>query len=107
MPDGGTRPPWTPRALREDEAAYYVGLSATTFRREVVPAVAPVRVSPGRIAWLREDLDRWLDSRRAPPEPAIHGTPAEPARHHGRDPFEAALARLSPRRRPRRQAPPA
>ena len=68
MPD--PRLPGWPRALREDLAAAYVGLSASTFRAAVAPAVPAVRLSPGRVAWLRDDLDRWLDSRRDGPRQA-------------------------------------
>ena len=62
MPDGARLPGW-PRALREPLAAAYVGLSASTFRAAVAPSVPSVRLTTGRVAWLREDLDAWLDAR--------------------------------------------
>jgi predicted DNA-binding transcriptional regulator AlpA len=70
MPDGVL--PFTPRALREEWAALYCGMSPTLFRERVAPEVPPVRISPGRVAWLREDLDAWLD-RRAGRAPASRG----------------------------------
>jgi hypothetical protein len=55
--------PFPPRAMPEDMAAYYVGLSPTTFRTKVVPAVPAVHLTDRRLAWLREDLDAWLDGQ--------------------------------------------
>ena len=57
-------PAWVPRGLPALAAAYYIGFSVTSFRAYVAPAVPAVRISPGRLVWLREDLDRWLDGRR-------------------------------------------
>ncbi len=59
-----------PRALREDDAADYVALSVATFRLYVVPVFPAVQLTPGRVGWLREDLDAWLDQKagRSPPE---------------------------------------
>jgi predicted DNA-binding transcriptional regulator AlpA len=57
-----TLPGW-PRALREPLAAAYVGLSESTFRVQVAPVVSAIALTPGTRAWLREDLDRWLDER--------------------------------------------
>ena len=67
MQDASRLPDW-PRALRLPLAAAYVGLSPATFQRDVATAVAAVPLTRGCIAWLREDLDRWLDARagRAP-----------------------------------------
>ena len=56
-----TLPGW-PRALPAPLAAAYVGLSVTSIYR-LADFPAPVHLSPGRIAWLREDLDRWLDAK--------------------------------------------
>jgi prophage regulatory protein len=55
-------PNW-PRGLREELAAEYVGLAPSTFRREVTErrAPQPIRLTPGRLVWLKEDLDAWLD----------------------------------------------
>jgi predicted DNA-binding transcriptional regulator AlpA len=80
MPDGFILPGW-PRALREELAAAYVGLSPASFRRDVVPEVPPIKLTTRCVGWLREDLDAWLDRRagrvqasapagRAPPRTA-------------------------------------
>lgn len=61
-------PGW-PRGLREPLAAAYVGLSGSTFRQVVVPQVPAIRLTPSRVVWLREDLDRWLDAKRPSSEP--------------------------------------
>lgn len=53
-------PNW-PRALRAEMAAAYLGMSEASFRRHV--AIKPVQLAPGITAWLREDLDGWLDAR--------------------------------------------
>lgn len=55
-------PDW-PRSMSDDLAAAYTGVSVTTFRAEVAAgrAPAPIRLTLKRIAWLREDLDGWLD----------------------------------------------
>jgi len=58
MPD---LPPAWPRALRINLAAAYVGLSEATFLRHCT--TKPIQLTPGTKAWLREDLDRWLDER--------------------------------------------
>jgi len=63
MPDGATFA-WPPRVLPERAAAYYLGLSPSTFRAEVRPVVAPIRLTAGRVGWVREDLDAWVESRR-------------------------------------------
>lgn len=64
-------PGW-PRALGADHAAAYVGLGRTTWLRLVDTGEAPkpIRLTPGRVAWLREDLDSWLDDRRRSADPA-------------------------------------
>lgn len=55
-------PGW-PRGLRSDLAALYVGLSTTTFRKEVAAGRAPqpIHLTEGRLVWLRDQLDSWLD----------------------------------------------
>lgn len=55
-----TIPAW-PRAMRAPVAAAYLGMSEASFRRHV--AIEPVQLAPGITAWLREDLDLWLDAR--------------------------------------------
>ncbi|WP_426960205.1 transcriptional regulator [Muricoccus radiodurans] len=57
-------PGWPP-LLNESLAAAYCGqLSTGTFRTVVVPEVPPVPLSERRVAWAREDLDRWIARRR-------------------------------------------
>jgi predicted DNA-binding transcriptional regulator AlpA len=74
MPDPAL-PGW-PRALAQPLAAAYVSLSEASFRVHVMKEVPPVRLTNRRIAWLRDDLDAWLD-RRAGREPGAR-TAAEP-----------------------------
>lgn len=50
------------RLLTYREAAEYLSLSVTTFRRCVAPLLT--RISPGdtkRVAWDREELDRYVN----------------------------------------------
>jgi predicted DNA-binding transcriptional regulator AlpA len=98
MPDGA-RPAWPPRAMREPEAAYYVGLSPTTFRARVAPDVPGVRITEGCVAWYREDLDAWLDRRagRVQPSAQAPSAPAEGAQQD--DAIRDALAALRPAQR--------
>lgn len=108
MPDGGSLPGW-PAALREEWAAAYVGLSLTTFRQVVAPAVPAIRLSTGRIAWRRDRLDAWIESRPtldgAVDAPAAAPDAASPeAPPHDRNPIAAALANLPARGRARRQS---
>lgn len=51
-----------PRALSEKDAARYVSLSVTGFRSHAAGALRVVRFGR-RKAYLREDLDRWLDHK--------------------------------------------
>lgn len=101
--------PFTPRAMRADLAALYVGLSPSTFRQVVAPVVPAIRLTAGRVAWLREDLDAWLDRRKSraiaslpvdAPAPAGDAAPLEAS--HGRDFVTAGLAHGAAKRRPRR-----
>ncbi|MBV8523647.1 MAG: helix-turn-helix domain-containing protein [Acetobacteraceae bacterium] len=57
-------PGW-PRGLCEELAAAYVGLSVTTIRAERAAGrfPAPIPLTRGRIVWLKEDLDRYLDEK--------------------------------------------
>ena len=69
MPD---RPlPGWPRAMNEEWASAYISLSQSLFRVQVEAGEAPqpVWLTPGRKAWLREDLDAYLD-RKAGRSPA-------------------------------------
>ncbi len=67
-------PGW-PRGLREDLAAGYVGLSASTIRAERARGAfpAPVLLTPGRQVYLREDLDAYLDRKAGRLTPAADG----------------------------------
>jgi predicted DNA-binding transcriptional regulator AlpA len=103
MPDGSRALPGWPRALKEEWAAAYVGLSLTTFRQVVAPAVPAIRLSTGRIGWRREQLDAWIEAR-----PTLGGIDAAPCDADAappeapHDPIAAALANLPPTRRARR-----
>lgn len=59
-------PPPPPRLLRLPDAASYCGVSSRTLLRYADAGIAPAKVTlgPGVSGWLREDLDRWLDSAR-------------------------------------------
>lgn len=54
-----------PRGMRPPIAAEYCGISETwlhaAVKRKEFPA--PVRLSEGRVIWLKDDLDRWLDEK--------------------------------------------
>lgn len=65
-------PGW-PRGMREELAAAYIGLSESGLRAEVKAGrIKPTPLTPGRIVYLREHLDSYLDKRdgRAPVEAA-------------------------------------
>lgn len=75
-----TRPDHAPSAwpglLSEELAAYYCGqMSIALFRREVAAGrlPQPVALTPGRIAWVLEELDAWRLSRRMTPAPRRPG----------------------------------
>lgn len=57
-------PGW-PRGLREDLAAQYVGLSVSSIRtlRGRGDFPAPVSLTRGRLVFLRDQLDAWLDQK--------------------------------------------
>lgn len=50
-----------PRALSEKDAARYLSLSVSGFRSLVATAIRSIKLGQRRKAYLREDLDRWLD----------------------------------------------
>lgn len=54
-----------PRGMPESIAAEYVGLSVSTIRAARVRRdfPDPVQLTPGRIVYLREDLDAYLDRK--------------------------------------------
>lgn len=54
--------PYWPRALRAPLAAAYMGMSEQTFRLHIAPKIRPVHPIPTLTAWLREDLDAYLDA---------------------------------------------
>lgn len=57
--------PFTPRGLRAELAALYVGVSEAWWHAAVKAgnAPAPIYLTPRLPIWLREDLDAWLDAR--------------------------------------------
>jgi hypothetical protein len=69
-------PGW-PRGLREELAAAYIGVSPSLLRREVAAdrAPHPVQVTAGRLVYLREDLDAYLDRLAGRPEASGSRTP--------------------------------
>lgn len=56
-----------PAVLRERDAAFYVGLSESQFKREVAAGKlpTPVRLSDRSVGWLVKELDGWLAERAA------------------------------------------
>lgn len=90
MPDGAL--PFTPRALRAELAALYVGVSESWWLAAVRAGDAPAAIYlTTRIpVWLREDLDAWLDARAgriaasapnpwdAPPDAPRRAPPSRP-----------------------------
>ncbi|KFL92065.1 MerR family transcriptional regulator [Acetobacter cerevisiae] len=58
---GETLAPVQKRTMNVKEAAEYIGVSPTNFRMNIAPSITPVRVSPGRIVYLLQDLDAYLD----------------------------------------------
>ncbi len=58
----------TPRLMRIKEAAEYVAMSESAFRVWVAPECRKIHNTDRNVAWLRDDLDAWID-RRAGIEP--------------------------------------
>lgn len=53
---------FAPRRMRETAAAYYTGVSESTFRSKVDAGVyPPPRREGGMIFWLRDDLDAMIE----------------------------------------------
>ncbi len=57
--------PNSPARLAARAAGGTRGGQLRPVRVEVAPGVRPVRLTPGRVAWLRDDPDEWPDGRRA------------------------------------------
>ncbi len=59
--------PYWPRVLRRELAAAYVGICAGTLDIEVREGRAPPPVALTKTVkgWDRDDLDRWIDERKA------------------------------------------
>ncbi|NVN44487.1 transcriptional regulator [Asaia siamensis] len=51
----------SPRLLKTEDAARYVSLSVSAFRTQVAPWCRKLHPVAGRVAWLRDDLDAWID----------------------------------------------
>jgi hypothetical protein len=49
--------------LNEREAAVYVRVALSTFKRSVRPHLPQVRPSPGRVLFRKVDIDRFLETR--------------------------------------------
>ncbi|MFH5925714.1 transcriptional regulator [Roseomonas xinghualingensis] len=75
MPDGSALPAWPPLLSEALAAAYCGQLSVGTFRAVVVPEVPAVPLSARRIAWAKEDLDRWIARRRGVMPPSGERNP--------------------------------
>lgn len=77
MPSGRSTviPDAWPRGMRDEIAAAYVGLSLTTFLREVAAGKAPrpTWITKGRKIWLKEKLDAWLDEKDGRPSTSVDG----------------------------------
>ena len=54
-------------AVSAREAAEILCMSLTTFKTEAVPVLPRVRLSAGRVAYLRRDLVAYLEERREEP----------------------------------------
>ena len=74
MPEPPRLPDW-PRALSAPLAAAYVSLSEASFRTAVAPELRAVHLTRRRVAWLREDLDAWLDARAGRAAPSSENNP--------------------------------
>lgn len=70
-------PPQDGRLLRIREAAALLGISAATcHRRAILGDLPAIRLWAGRrapIRFRREDLERWLESRRVWPLRSVNG----------------------------------
>lgn len=51
----------SPRLMKTEDAARYVSLSVSAFRTQVAPQCRKLHPASGRVAWLRDDLDAWID----------------------------------------------
>ena len=58
--------------MPEDVAANYAGISPGLMRKLMRDKENPfpdrVQLSPGRVVWLKEDIDAWLDRKAGRPE---------------------------------------
>lgn len=64
---GAAAIPYWPRILRRENAAAYLGLSASLFDREVAEGrlPPPVTICATVKGWDRHTLDAWIDERSA------------------------------------------
>lgn len=49
------------RTMNVREASEYVGVSQTNFRTNIAPSLNAIRITPGRIVYLIQDLDAYID----------------------------------------------
>lgn len=57
-------PAFAPRRLRESFAAFYLGVSPSTFRRKVEKGeYPPGKREDGMVFWLRDELDRLIEKQ--------------------------------------------
>ncbi len=64
-------PPWPPRGLPEEQAAYYIGLGITTFRAEEAKGqFRATWLTERRKVYLRDHLDAYLDRKAGSPAAA-------------------------------------
>ena len=60
------------RLLRLPEVRQKVGLSRSAIYKLISEGQFPrqVAIGPRTVAWVQEDLDRWIEERLSPPDPA-------------------------------------
>lgn len=52
-----------PRLLRTEDAAEYCAVSVSAFHKEIAPRCRKIHPVGNRVAWLRDDLDAYIDER--------------------------------------------
>ena len=64
-----------PASMRAERAAAYLDVSKTYFLGSIAPQLAPIRLGPGLVLYLRRDLDAWLDQRAGAAAPSPEDNP--------------------------------